>query len=209
MFAFIESHQTQKAPTITLEKFGEELMPLVDQIDGLEDLKFEDLSRDTTVDEWNNKKNDSQRKQALGRIKISLYNYMDDGGSCADQLCNRKHADYPSKARSAFECDHLNKKSDEPNLLARKTDGSFVEEALDEDKGMVTKCPFHHDRGTNRSESLLPTKFVRLLRAMKSERDEHRSPKEIMSDPIRKLKYASFILETNMKPMLRRWLHSS
>ena len=57
--------------------------------------------------------------------------------------------------------DHVADKTGNPAALARKSNGEFVNELMEDGKGFLDICAFCHDRGTKRREALEDSKKVR------------------------------------------------
>ena len=159
--ALIESMQHERAlkQNEDLASFSEALMVHVHKIEGLENLTFEQLS-DITEDEFSNKKNSMQRRDKLGELKQVLHSFI-DGDECSGVLCENKRSQFSHRASGGWDKDHVAGKTGNPNTLARKSNGEFVEELMEEDKGFLDICAFCHDRGTKRREALEKFKRVR------------------------------------------------
>ena len=160
-FVFTETMQHKRSlkQSENLAWFSKTLMGHVNKIEGLEKLTFEQLS-DITEDEFSNEENSMQRINKLGELKQVLHSFM-DGDSCSGVLCQNRRSQHSHRARMAWDKDHIEEKTDDPSVLANQSNGEFVNEVLDEDKGIVEICPYCHDRGTNRNEELEDSKKVR------------------------------------------------
>ena len=161
LVALIESMQHERAlkQNEDLASFSEALMELVHEIEGLENLRFEQLS-DITEDEFSNKENSMQRISKLGELKQVLHSFM-DGDECSGVLCENKRSQFSHRASGGWDKDHQADKTGNPNKLARKSNGEFVNELMEDGKGLFDICAFCHDRGTKRREALEEFKKVR------------------------------------------------
>jgi len=159
--ALIESMQHERAlkQNENLASFSEALMEHVHKIEGLENLRFDQLS-DITEDEFGNRENRKQRINKLGELKQVLHSFM-DGDECSGVLCENKRSQFSHRASGGWDKDHQADKTGDPAPLARKSNGEFVNELLEEDKGLLDICAFCHDRGTKRREALEKFKRVR------------------------------------------------
>ena len=159
--ALIESMQHERAlkQNEDLASFSEALMELVHKIEGLENLRFAQLS-DITEDEFGNRENRMQRVNKLGELKQVLHSFM-DGDECSGVLCENKRSQMSHRASGGWDKDHQADKTGDPNKLATKSNGEFVNELVEEDKGFFDICAFCHDRGTKRREALEKFKRVR------------------------------------------------
>jgi len=61
---------------------------------------------------------------------------------------------------ATWDKDHVEDKTDSPAELAKKSNGEFVNELVEEGQGFVDKCSYCHVRGA-RSEELEDSKLVR------------------------------------------------
>lgn len=196
-------HCCRGGPGSTFSAFKETTMTKVHHVRELRHLEFDDLS-DMTENEWNNKKNNKQRRNKLGQLKQMLGRYA-DGGKCA--YCPRKLLqDYSKRALLYVNDDHLNpgEKTDDPSKLARSANDDYVNERLDNDNGLAMTCAWHHDRGGQRGEDLLETKLICLLKSEPSQREDHRSPTDILNHPLLKLKWAFSFLDLTARGALCR-----
>ena len=158
-FALIESMQHERAlkQNEDLASFSERLMELVHKIEGLENLRFEQLS-DITEDEFSNRKDNNQRRNKLGELKQVLHSFM-DGDECSGVLCENKRSQFSHRASGGWDKDHQADKTGNPAALADKSNGEFVQELMK--GGLADICAFCHDRGTKRREALEDSKRVR------------------------------------------------
>ena len=101
-----------------------------------------------------------QRRDKLGELKQVLHSFI-DGDECSGVLCENKRSQFSHRASRGWDKDHVADKTGDPNKLATKSNGEFVNELMKEDKGLLDICPFCHDRGTKRSEALEDSKRVR------------------------------------------------
>ena len=122
-------------------------------------MRFEQLS-DITEDEFSNKENSMQRISKLGELKQVLHSFM-DGDECSGVLCENKRSQFSHRASGGWDKDHQADKTGDPAPLARKSNGEFVNELMEDGKGLFDICAFCHDRGTKRREALEKFKRVR------------------------------------------------
>ena len=194
IFEFMKEFQHARSSVkLDFDGFKVKSIDLICQIEGLEGLEFTDLS-DMTDDDWNNIAHLSQRRNKVGQLACDLIRHLD--GKCSHVGCSRRVADYSLRASGAFNLDHQNpsEKNGTPSILAVHDIMKLVDEILDENNGLLVSCPFHHDRGTRKYE-VLDEKGIRLLKTKPSKRDEHRTPREIFTDPKLRLKFTCYMID--------------
>ena len=122
-------------------------------------------------------------------------------------MCTRCVTDYHSNQRKGFHGSHKNSstKTSDPSALAKATDGRFLREYMDSDKGVNTSCSRHHYKGDgNTGEPIPDIKRIRIIPSKAStrldnEHTNHLTLREELRDPVRLLKHASYNIDAYLR----------